>query len=371
MVGTDVVRRRRRGVERVRSIPVVPLLIGVALVAGCGGEDAGRDSSAPSSGTGRQPSNSPVAATATSTRAEEATRTPAGVVAEIAAPGFPGPVGVGFGAVWVGGHRNGAVHRIDPRTERVVATIEIPDTLCGEFAFGSGAVWAMNCQQGGVSWIYRLDPQTNRVTARRTGVSPVIADGSLWIVDDEAAVLRIEPESGRIQARISRLGVDTGRPVVAVGAGFGSVWVYSDEGVVARIATATNTVTAVIPLPGGRASGPVGRGFLFGGPMAIAGGAVWITNPAGLFRIDPAHNRARNLPIRAKPFSEYGHIDIAVGDGRLWMRAGDRRIVAVDPRTARVTDRRPASGGGGNIEFGFDSLWVANAVDDSVWRVEP
>ena len=105
--------------------------------------------------------------------------------------------------------------------------------------------------------------------------------------------------------------------------------------------------------------------------MPLAAGAVWITNSAGLFRIDPSHNRAGRLPIRAKPFSEYGHIDVAAGEDRVWMRAGDRRVVAVDPRTARVTDRRPASGGGGNIEFGFGSLWVANAADDDVWRVAP
>lgn len=371
MVGAEVVRRRHRGAERVRSTLIPLLILGVALLVACGGDDSGRGSRALGE-TGREASKPPPAATATSTPAREATRRPAEVVAAIAVPGFPGPVGVGFGAVWVGGHRNGAVYRIDPRTNRVVATIEVPDTLCGDFAFGSGAVWAMNCQQGGVSWIYRLDPQSNRVTGRRPGVSPVIADGSLWIVDDEAAaVLRIEPRSGRVQARIRRLGLDTGRLVVAVGAGFGSVWLYSDGGVVARIGTATDSVTALIPLPGARRSGPVGRGFLFGGPMAVAAGAVWIADPAGLFRIDPARNRARRLPIRAKPLSEYGHISVAAGAGRVWMRAGDRRIVAVDPRTARVTDRRPASGGGGNVGFGFDSLWVANAADDSVWRVAP
>ena len=372
MDGMDVVRQRRCGVERVPSTRIAALLaVGVVLLAGCGDESPNREPAAVKNGTDQQPSTSPVP-TATTAPMREATRTPPNVIAAIAAPGFPGPVGIGYGSVWVGGHRNGAVHRIDPRTNQVVATIEIPDTLCGDFAFGSDAVWVMNCQQGGVSWIYRIDPETNRVTARRPGVSPVIADGSLWVVDEEAGeVLRIEPESGRVQARIRRLGLDTGAMVVAVGAGFGSVWLYSDAGAVARVATATNRVTAVIPLPGARPSGPVGRGFLFGGPMSVAGGAVWITNPAGLFRIDPARNRARRLPVRAKPFSEYGHIDIADGAGRIWVRAGDRRIVAVDPRTGRPTDRRPASGGGGNIEFGFGSLWAANAADDSVWRVAP
>ena len=375
MLDTDVLCRPGCSVGRIRSAHLIALLaVGVVLLAGCGADDPGRGSRTPDGEPGEQSPNASPAATAspTPTPAQDAARTPADVVAAIAVPGFPGPVGVGFGAVWVAGHRNGAVHRIDPQTNRVVATIEIPDTLCGDFAFGSGAVWAMNCQQGGVSWIYRVDPQTNRVTGRRPGITPVFADGSLWVVDDEeTAVLRIEPQSDRVQARIRSLGVDTGVPLVAVGAGFDSVWLYSDGGAVARIATATNSVTAVIPLRGSRPSGPAGRGFLFGGPMAVAGGAVWLSNPAGLFRIDPASNRARRLPIRAKPLSEYGHISVTAGDGSVWMRASDRHIVAVDPRTARVTGRRPASGGGGNIEFGFGSLWVANAADDSAWRVVP
>ena len=52
------------------------------------------------------------------------------------------------------------------------------------------------------------------------------------------------------------------------------------------------------------------------------------------------------------------------------MRAGDRRVVGIDPRTAREIADRPAGGGGGNIALGFDSLWVANAADDSVWRID-
>ena len=372
MVDTDVVGCRRRGVGRVRQARLIALLgVGAGLLAGCG-EDSRRDASPAGSEAGRQSLVARTSAAATAAPATETVRAPAGVDAAIATPGFPGPVGVWFGSVWVAGHRNGGVHRIDPETQRVTATIEVPDTLCGDFAFGFGAVWAPNCGQGGVSWIYRIDPQDNRVTSRRPGSTPVVAAGSLWVVDDEGpAVLRMDPESGRVQARIRKLGLDTSLPVVAIGAADGAVWVYSDGGAVARIATATNEVTAVIPLPGARTSGSAGSGFLFGGPMATAAGAVWITNPAGLYRIDPTRNRARRLSVRAKPFSEYGHIDIAAGDGRIWMRAGDRAVVAIDPRTARVTGRRPASGGGGNIEFGFGSLWVANAADDSVWRVAP
>jgi hypothetical protein len=105
------------------------------------------------------------------------------------------------------------LHRIDPRTNGVVATVEVPDTLCGELAFGGGAVWAMNCGQGGVSWVYRIDLRSNRVTRRQRGVAPVFAADSLWLVDDEAgAVVRIDPRTGRELARIRRLGIDASQP---------------------------------------------------------------------------------------------------------------------------------------------------------------
>ena len=338
--------------------------VGLMLLAGCG------DGSTEGTRTRVETPASEQAAAPVTAASGVTPPTPEGVSAAVGTPGFPGPVGAGFGSVWVAGHRNGALHRIDPRTNEVVATVEVPDTLCGELAFGGGVVWAANCGQGGVSWIYRIDPRSNRVTGRQPGTAPLVAEGSLWVVDDEAgAVVRTDPRTGREQARIRRLGIDGDQPFYLTGAGEGSVWVYSEAGAVARIDPETNRVTAVVPLPGARPGGPAGRGFLFGGPTAFAGGAVWIANPAGLYRVDPATNRARRLPIRAKPLSEYGHISLAAGGGRVWMRAGDRRVVGVDPRTARVVADRPASGGGGNIALGFGSLWVANASEDSVWRI--
>ena len=342
-----------------------PRLLGVAilLLAGCGG---GTHAGTPT--PQHAPASEP-AATPVPVADAAPLRAPKGVTAAVRTPGFPGPVGTGFGSVWVAGHRNGALHRVDPRTNAVIATIEVPDTLCGLLAFGGGAVWAMNCGQGG-SWIYRIDPGTNRVTGRQPGVTPLIAAGSLWMIDDEAGeVVRKDLRSGREQARIRRLGLDAERPFWLTSAGEGSVWVYSEAGALARVDPVENRVSAVVPLPGSRPGGTVGRGYLSGGPTAFAGGAVWVADPAGLFRVDPATNRARRVPVRVRPFTEYGLITLAVGDGRVWMRVGDRRIAGIDPRTARVVAGRRASGGGGNIAFAFGSLWVANAGEDSLWRL--
>ena len=199
--------RRKADRSRARRAAGAALVVWLVLLAGCGDASTRRTRSVDGTQVREQ------AATPLPRASGARATSPEGVTAAIPTPGFPGPVGTGFGSVWVAGHRNGALHRIDPRTNEVVATVEVPDTLCGDLAFGGGSVWAMNCGQGGVSWIYRIDPRSNRVAGRQPGISPVIAAGSLWVVDDEAgAVVRIDLRTGREQARIRRLGIDADQP---------------------------------------------------------------------------------------------------------------------------------------------------------------
>src|SRR4051794_37720805 len=99
-----------------------------------------------------------LAATAASSAAA-----PPGVVA-IRTPGFPVHVSAGFRSIWVISHRGGYLYRIDPRTNRVVATIDVTDALCFVPTVAGGALWVSNC--GGLAafeTVYKVDPATNRV----------------------------------------------------------------------------------------------------------------------------------------------------------------------------------------------------------------
>jgi streptogramin lyase len=289
---------------------------------------------------------------------------PPGVAAAINTPGFPGFVGVGYGSVWVAGHRNGKVYRVDPRTNKVIATLDVPAATCGVFERGAGSMWAMGCPEAGLEASYRIDPKTNRVAHSYSGITPVIGAGSLWLTSwTRRVVMRVDLATGRVIRQIRKLNIDTTKPFILGGVRFGSVWVYSDAAV-ARISTSTNKVTAVIALPGAKASGA----GLDGGSTAFAEGAVWVANPAGLFRIDPKSNRARLLGARVKPFSDYTLMTVSSGRRSLWMRDSDRTIARISPAGKLVT-RYPAAGGGGGIAFGFGSLWVANFTANSVWRL--
>ena len=93
-------------------------------------------------------------------------------------------------------------------------------------------------------------------------------------------MLRVDTATNTVAATIPVPGGPVG---VAFGAG--SLWVSSDDGKVARIDPATNSIVATISTQD------------TGGYVAFGGGAVWVTNPGHegqadgtLTRIDPATN---------------------------------------------------------------------------------
>ena len=113
----------------------------------------------------------------------------------------PGRLAVGEGGVWTlnrgDASGNGAgvasVSRVDPKTNKVVATIPIGDVgAVAEIAAGEGSVWI---SAPGVP-ITRIDPRTNRAVQRFTGEGGgaiLVAHGSLWVAAGAQKMLRIDP----------------------------------------------------------------------------------------------------------------------------------------------------------------------------------
>ena len=299
---------------------------------------------------------------------------PAGVSATISAPGFPAIVAAGYGSVWIAGHRSGVLYRVNPRTNRVTGKLLLPGPINGSLTLAGGVVWAESpAPDGSAAYVYRIDPWKMRILGRHEGVTVAVAASSWWLSSfQQPALLRIKPSTRRVVARITKFGVNSAAGFnLVTAAGLGSVWVYSPDNAVIRISTATNRVTAVIPLPGSKSANSITTGYLSGGPTAITGGYVWVANPAGLYRIDPQSNSAELLPIKFTPFSQWGLPGIATGaDGTLFVRTSDDAVTQVDPKTGHVLRSYPAAGGGGEIAVGFGSLWVANAVDDTVSRIQ-
>ena len=274
---------------------------------------------------------------------------------------------IGHGAVWVGFHREPYVVRIDPSTNRVVATVRTPARDCG-LGIGDGRLWAAHCasapgaQDTGLS---RIDASSNRlVTTLRTPstFSPTFGGGSLWVIagQPEAALeaWRIEAGTDDVSAKIA-----LGGEAFTTAFGFGSLWVaYVDGSGVARIDATTNTVTARIAT----GSGPL---------MAVAAdeGAVWAlpAEEARIYRIDPATNTAASYALPAAPGGYFAQGSLAVAGGSVWARTGDTRIARLDAQSGRMLGTIYVGAYVGGLAWGFGSLWAAVPDLNQVWRITP
>jgi streptogramin lyase len=277
--------------------------------------------------------------------------------------GAPLHVGIGFGSVWVADHRGGFLYRINPHTGKK-KPINVGVSMCSQPIVGGGYVWVSGCSDQ-VAY-YQVDPKTNRVLRQRRGLYTIYGAGSLWVYDGASRIVRVDPRTG---VRLARLqpGIDLSQNGGPLGYWEGGLWVYSDTAV-SRIDPETNKVTAVISLPGGKPSGDYAGGYLYGGFGTFTPGRVWVTNPAGLYMVDPARRTATLAPVQVHAMSEFGDIYASTGNGSIWVRTGNSSVARLDPSDGHVLQRYGAAGGGGGIAVGFNALWVANAGIDRTWR---
>jgi DNA-binding beta-propeller fold protein YncE len=192
---------------------------------------------------------------------------------------LPSLVAVGAGAGWVGTSR-GAVARIDPASNRVVAVIKLPSEGLAGIAVAGRIVWVAQGSHG----MARIDAATNRLL--RTVRPDVQADrvaadgGTIWVggpsmdpsLETAGAVVRIDAATGRVR-EIVPSGLPTG-----LAAGVGAVWITERD--------AAGGVLECIQ-PGSSPSGMAGLPAL--GELAVGGGAIWAADRPGslVYRLDP------------------------------------------------------------------------------------
>lgn len=114
------------------------------------------------------------------------------VVEEIAVGPRPGRLAVGEGGVWTL-NGDGSVSRVDPQTNKVVATITLGGGIAGgDIAAGAGSVWV----SAPGSPLVRIDPRTNRAVQRFTGEgggAVLVAHGSVWVAAGPRTTWRLDP----------------------------------------------------------------------------------------------------------------------------------------------------------------------------------
>lgn len=258
-------------------------------------------------------------------------------------------------AVWVGSTGPFAVHRIDPRTNRETATVELPGEPCAGLAAGFGSLWIPLC--GKTNTLARVDLKTNRLSAVLP-VGPAAAEGGIaaggggvWMVTDaKGLVARIDPETGRV------------RQTIAVPAGSynpryvdGVVWVTGhDAGVVTAIDAASGAVVAAIP---------VGAGPRF---LTSGAGSIWVLlqGTGEVVRIDM---RTRKVAARiAAGLAGHGG-DIGFGADRVWPTLSGAPLTEIDARTNRLR-RQWVGPGGDSLAWAFGGIWLTDYKAGTVAR---
>ncbi len=303
--------------------------------------------------------------------------------ATIKVGGFPNALAVGAGAVWViGGDRQGGfVARIDPQTNRVTARIRAPvgsERACG-VAVGAGSVWVSAYYGRGPGHLLRIDAHTNRPVGKPIEVpgSTCVAFGAraAWVTSAERRTLtRIDPRTGH------RLGrpISAGSYSEGVAVGLGSVWVASGQlpcggperpctpsidqsGTLVRVDPRTNRVTARMRIPHSPSY------------VAVGPQGVWLSsNDGSVVRVDPRTSRV-TARVRA---TGGGRTTLAFGLGRVWVTViqapgGRGSVVPVNPRTGAVGKAIAVGESPIGMAVGFGALWVANFNDGTVSRVGP
>jgi streptogramin lyase len=282
-------------------------------------------------------------------------------------PAGDGPTGIGSGneGIWVADPDAGVVSQIDPATNEVVATIELPGTSPDEVVAGDGVVWASD---GGGS-LAMIDPATS--SRQLTVPLPGVGDSSLDLaLGEEQSVWAVDPATGRVYRVSGDLPEESsieGLSSTDVAAGDEGVWVLDGP---------AGSWADITPLGTPRKMTPVidAPGVIEGGPnadLAVGFGYLWISTggSGSVYRVDPSTEEVEVINVGGR------YADLTVGEGAVWaLVAGEEsaELVAIDPGSATVSGE-PLSLGVGAIDVvtGHGSLWVPDKGTASVLRIDP
>jgi virginiamycin B lyase len=249
-------------------------------------------------------------------------------------------------AVWVGSTGPNAVHRIDPKTNRLAASVTLPGEPCAGLATGFGSLWVPLCTA--TPSLATVDLTTDRLKAV-FGVGPAAAEGGItigagnvWLIVDKSGTLaKVDPATGAI------------RQTVHVPAGSynpyfidGRIWVTRAEGAeLTGVDASTGLVIASVK------TGPNPR-FL-----TAAAGAIWTLNQGDgtLTRVDPKTQQATTIALGTP-----GHGgDISFGADKIWTTMPKVPLSAIDAKSNSL-ECQWAGPGGDSLAIGHGAIWLTD-----------
>jgi virginiamycin B lyase len=249
-------------------------------------------------------------------------------------------------AVWVGSTGPNAVHRIDPKTNRLVASVILPGEPCAGLATGFGSLWVPLCNA--TPSLATVDLTANRLKAV-FAVGPAAAEGgitigagSVWLIVDKSGTLaRVDPATGAIRQTV-RVPAGSYNPYFIDG----RIWVTRAEAAeLTGVDASTGLVIASVQ------TGPNPR-FLTG-----AAGAIWTLNQGDgtLTRVDPKTQQARTIALGTP-----GHGgDIGFGADKIWTTMPKVPLSAIDAKSNSL-ECQWAGPGGDSLAIGHGAIWLTD-----------
>ena len=284
------------------------------------------------------------------------------IAARIAVPAGPARLETGFGSLWLTKVNSKEVLRIDPGSNKVVATIRIGAKPALGIGIGLGSVWIADTKDKSIR---QIDPGSNKVVhsiavqlPKETEGSIGVGEGSLWALTDDGdtdsgTLARIDPFTGEV---IANIRVNAGSHCALVA--FGSVWVSSSAGgAVLRVDPRTDAVVAEIS---------VRQSPRF---LAASDDSIWVLNQGdgSLSRIDPQSNQVTATVAFGVP-GEGG--DLSVSDSSIWVAAEGIALSQIDPRTNRVVRQFAGGKRMDSLRVGFGAAWLVDEIHAQIWRVD-
>ena len=145
--------------------------------------------------------------------------------------------------VWVVKSNRGTIAVIDPATDSIIDLIDPRWGVTGDaIAIADGAVWVSYLS----SWVHRIDPVTREVVATMEtqtyngGIA--VGGGSVWVGNgDDSRLTRIAPGTNQVAG-----GVETEYAVYDVATTDNSVWAATTQGQIERFAPSAASATNII-----------------------------------------------------------------------------------------------------------------------------
>lgn len=237
----------------------------------------------------------------------------------------------------------------------VTEKISLGGQPCG-VAGTPDAVWVSDYAGAALIRIDRASGERSTVAIPASPCELTYARGSLWVTTRSRVLVRVDPLTRRVVARIP-VGIESDDVTAAAG----SIWVANyRSATVTRVDPRTNKARRTLRIPIVRSGGVSG--------IAAAGGYVWVgqTQGTAVFRIDPRTNRVKKVETK-----RLGPAWLAGSGSLLWVsNIYDGTVMRLDPVSGRVRTTVETGATPVNLELLGDEVWVPNDVADTVLRID-